>query len=76
MAKPSNEDRARWHADQTNWKWGVFYFNKKDPRIWLPKKNPWFGWTVNFSHPGAWLWILVLLALALLPVLVPSWCSR
>lgn len=32
-----------------NWK-GIFYVNNKDPRIIVPKKNPSFGWTLNFGH--------------------------
>ncbi|MCK4922213.1 MAG: hypothetical protein KAS71_14270 [Bacteroidales bacterium] len=32
-----------------NWE-GVFYVNRKDPRIIVPKINPSFGWTLNLGH--------------------------
>ena len=33
------------------WKWGVFYFNPNDPRIVVPKRIEWLGWTLNFAQP-------------------------
>ncbi len=38
-----------------NWKWGIFYFNPKDPRMSVPKQNPMRGWTINCASPKAWL---------------------
>lgn len=32
----------------SNWK-GVFYFNRKDPRLIVPKLYPVMGWTFNFA---------------------------
>jgi hypothetical protein len=26
MSTPSKEQRAAWHADPANWRWGVFYY--------------------------------------------------
>lgn len=40
-----------------NWK-GPFYFNRKDPRIAVPKLNPSMGWTLNFASPYAYLLII------------------
>lgn len=40
------------HEEPENWKWGVFYFNKKDFRLIVPKRNPIMGWTFNFAHPN------------------------
>jgi len=34
------------------WKWGMFYYNPYDPRIMVPKRIPWMGWTLNFAQPG------------------------
>lgn len=42
-----NED----YKDPKYWKWGMFYFNKKDKRIFPPKKIKQMGWTVNFANP-------------------------
>ena len=37
-----------------NWK-GVFYFNRRDPRLLVPKLNPSMGWTFNFASPYAYI---------------------
>jgi uncharacterized membrane protein len=37
-----------------NWK-GVFYFNRKDPRLIVPKFNPSMGWTLNFASPYSYI---------------------
>jgi uncharacterized membrane protein len=63
---PSKEQLSKWHNDPQNWKWGVFYCNAEDPRIWLPKRVPIMGWTLNFAHKKAYLWMLILLLLPLL----------
>ena len=34
----------------SNWK-GIFYFNRKDPRLTVPKIYPLMGWTFNFASP-------------------------
>lgn len=36
--------------NKENWKWGVFYFNKADKRI-FPPKYAGIGWTINFANP-------------------------
>ena len=62
------EERARftmWSNDPGNWKFGLFYFNPKDHRLFPPKRMAAFGWTVNFGNPMSVL-ALVLLIVALL----------
>ena len=49
--KPNEETLEQWHKDPSNWVFGIFYFNKKDKRIFPPKKFRAFGWTVNFANP-------------------------
>ena len=56
--KESNYDL--WHRDPSNWRGGVFYFNRKDPRLMVPKRNPKMGWTLNFGNPLTYLVLLVL----------------
>ncbi|RZL46046.1 MAG: hypothetical protein EOO93_26415 [Pedobacter sp.] len=51
------------HEDPENWKWGVFYFNKKDFRFIVPKRNPIMGWTFNFAHPIAFIILLLILGM-------------
>jgi uncharacterized membrane protein len=43
-----------------NWK-GIFYFNRKDPRIIVPKYYPSTGWTLNFANPFSYLALLAIL---------------
>lgn len=50
MINPSKETLEKWHKDQNNWKWGSFYFNKEDNRLFPPKRIPWMGWTINFAN--------------------------
>ncbi len=40
--------------DPGNWK-GPFYFNRRDPRLIVPKLHPSMGWTLNFSNTYAYL---------------------
>jgi len=43
------------------YKWGLFYSNPKDSRIFVPKSNPWMGWTLNFANPYAYIVIAAIL---------------
>jgi uncharacterized membrane protein len=43
--------RTRIETEPNYWKWGVFYFNPNDPRIFVPKRIEWLGWTLNFAQP-------------------------
>lgn len=45
---------------------GMFYINPSDPRGWLPKSNPGFGWTINFRNRGYANLFIVLLVSTLL----------
>ena len=40
--------------DPSNWR-GTFYFNKRDPRLMVPKLYPSLGWTVNFACPYSYI---------------------
>lgn len=40
--------------DDRYWKAGVFYVNRNDPAIFLPKRFG-VGWTFNMGNPVAWL---------------------
>ena len=46
--------------DPENWK-GSFYFNRKDPRLSVPKQDPSLGFTLNFASPFAYLTILAII---------------
>jgi uncharacterized membrane protein len=56
-------NEAEW-TNPDNWtgpRWLSVYFSKGDSRVWVPKRIPALGWTVNFGQPGgvAWLFALV-----------------
>ena len=55
--------------DQANYKWNAFYVNRKDPRILVPKRMRFLGWTLNFAHKESYLAILLLLIVGLLLLL-------
>ena len=63
----NNEDKKRlhkeWHDDPNNWKFGVFYYNKADHRIFPPKRIWQLGWTINFAHWPAWIILTLILLL-------------
>jgi uncharacterized membrane protein len=61
--KPTKEMLDNWHKDPNNWKWGIFYFNKSDNRIFPPKRNKYMGWTVNFANPISIFAIITLVAI-------------
>ena len=70
MQKPDKQLLNEWHQDLSNWKWGMFYVNKQDPRVWLPKRNPVMGWTLNFAHRSSYWWLFGLTIFPLIPVLI------
>jgi len=50
------------------WKLGVFYFNPDDSAVLIEKRFG-LGYTFNFARPIAWIILLLLLMLPLIPVL-------
>lgn len=60
----SRDDNRYWYA-------GSFYNNSDDPALFVPKRFG-FGWTLNFGHPQARLFLITLLVLLfLLGVVLP-----
>jgi len=41
-----------------------------DPRLIVPKRQPWAGWTVNFAHPWAWPAVIASVLLSAGPTLL------
>lgn len=50
--------------DTVNWK-GPFYYNRKDPRLMVPKLNPSLGWTLNFASPYAYITLGAIIIIAI-----------
>jgi uncharacterized membrane protein len=52
-----------------NWApWGT-YHSPHDSRVWVPKRNPSFGWTVNTAHGSGRFALAALVAIPLLVML-------
>lgn len=50
--------------DTVNWK-GPFYYNRKDPRLMVPKLNPSLGWTLNFASQYAYITLGAIIIIAI-----------
>jgi uncharacterized membrane protein len=46
-----------------NYKLGVFYYNKSDARLVVPKKDKMRGWTFNFAKRRTYLFIVLAAAI-------------
>ena len=46
--------------DPMNYKWGIFYFNRKDSRTVLPKRIRGMGWTLNFGNIYTYVLIILM----------------
>ena len=66
--KPNNDTLEKWHKDPNNWKWVIFYFNKEDDRILIPKRIKWMGWTVNYANPSSIFVFLIAIVFFILAV--------
>jgi uncharacterized membrane protein len=65
-SKSNDQDELdRMRLDPDNYKWGIFYFNPRDSRIFLPKRIPIMGFTLNFANPYSYLVLIILLAIIL-----------
>lgn len=52
--KREREGQAGWN-DPSHWRggWLGLYVNGRDRRLWVRKKPPGIGWTLNLGHPRA-----------------------
>jgi len=55
--------------DPNSWKQYVYYC-KADPRVIVPRRLKWMGWTLNFARPSAVPVLLGMIALLILPATV------
>ena len=56
--------------DRQNWKAYGMYFCKTDPRIIVPKRQKWAGWTMNFAHISGWVAFVATIFYVALPILL------
>ena len=67
----TKEELEKLWADKDNWLCGAIYYCKNDPRLVVPKRIKWTGWTVNFAYPwGAIGFIFFILFAASLPFFI------
>ncbi len=71
--KPTAEQKEAWSKDSKYWKWGIFYYNPEDKRIFPPKRNRYLGWTINFANLYSILAMLALIVIVfiLIEILKP-----
>ncbi len=50
--------------------WGLVYRCVKDPRVIVPRRRRWMGWTINFAHPLAWAILMIMVAVTVGPALL------
>ncbi len=50
--------------------WSLVYRCANDPRVIVPRRRPWMGWTINFAHPLTWVVLIVMVAIAVRPGLL------
>ena len=53
--------------DPHHWKRRVYYC-KADPRVIVPRRLKWMGWTVNFARPSAIPLVGLLVAVVAVPI--------
>ena len=64
----TREELDRLWNDPNNWTvWA--YSSEEDPRVFVSKRRPWFGWTINFGHPLAWPALIACIGLCIAPAL-------
>lgn len=57
IAGGSSEDTGENNLDDdSDWKAGLFYFNRRDPSVLIGRRFG-IGWTLNFGNPRSWLLI-------------------
>ncbi len=54
--------------DDRYWKAGLFYVNRDDPALFVPKRQG-IGWTVNLAHRGGQAFIAVVLLIAVVSLI-------
>ena len=70
------EQIDRLWRDTGNWTWGVIYRCREDPRVIVPRRWRWGGWTLNLNHPRAGFVGLAAFGLAVGPGLLTLYLSN
>jgi uncharacterized membrane protein len=71
-AKAASEPSDEPPTSEEFWKWGQVYYNPDDPALFVEKRVG-IGYTLNFAHRAAWVFVGGVVGLPLLGVLVALW---
>ena len=61
----TQETKNEWHRDPNQWRFGIFYYNPLDNRIFAPKRIKSLGWTINFANRRSIFFNITLIAFIL-----------
>jgi len=67
--KPDKQFLDNMSRNPAYWK-GPFYFNRKDPRLMVPKLHPSLGWTFNFASPYSYVFLIALAGIIVATVIL------
>jgi uncharacterized membrane protein len=67
--KPTQEEYNNWHKDPNNWYLGFLYYNRKDKRLFAPKRIWRLGSTINLANPYSVLVVLAVFSIIILALL-------
>ena len=70
VASASSDEVVSDRTPEACWKWGVIYFNPDDPALMVEKRFG-IGWTLNFAHRGAWIFMGLILLLVAYSIAMP-----
>ena len=59
-------ENDRMIEDPANYRWGIFYFNRNDRRIIVPKHLKMMGWTLNFANLYTYVILFLIVAVAII----------
>ena len=65
-----NQEYDRLWNDPAHWTRVGFYRAPADPRWWVAKRPPAFGWTIDVARIGAWLSLAGLVASCAMPAIL------
>lgn len=65
----TREELKQMWEDPHNRKFG-FYYCKSDPRVIVPRRLKWMGWTINTARPSAVPTLLGIFGILIIPALM------
>ena len=68
--KSSFEQQKSDNDTNDNYKWGFYYLNPEDKRLFVSKRIKYMGWTINFANPYSLIVITGIILLILLSIYI------